>query len=591
MQDDHPVIEAAEAGDLERLAELLDAERRSVNARGWMGITPLIAATWQADSAPVVRFLLDRGADPHAVRTSGDSALHWAASGEVAGLLVDASTDLEVRYLGRTPLHVAILKGRVDVVRVLIAAGADITAPHHGSPHHGVRPLDLADDPRIARLLIEAGAPPSTGRPSTPLHVACLRAADRADDRADDRAADWAEVAELLLDHGADPGLRDEFGALPSDLVGEDRRDLRDRLTSVVDGSVDLTLEDAAARPQEYVAVHPDRPEALTATFSGTVLVRWRLTPSITPVELIRVGGRSPIRGPYGTGGGRLLAFVDGGAVRLREWDDLSRSRPVPVLPDERHGYDEPVLSPDGRHLAVSVSSSETVHLVDLDRGVITDEVDDLGDWSVVPRFAPDGRTLAVANSMQGTWWLTILDVDGGTLRRRRERVDGPPSGNFAEIIGDVAFTPDGRGFATWVRPDHRRSGPNGYRGLVALAWTHSGEFAWRQRVDDDIAGTPGDATSASLCFTPDGSLLAVGLDDCVLWLDAGTGEPVGREETGAVAALAVHDTVGVIAATRHGLRRLDPTAATPVERGTAGKVAGRLKRWISASDRLPRSS
>lgn len=586
-RDGHPAIEAAEAGDLERLAALLDAERRSVNARGWMGITPLIAATWHADSAPAVRFLLDRGADPHAVRANGDSALHWAASGAVAGLLVDASTDLEARCFGQTPLHVAILKGHVDVVRVLIAAGADITAPHHGSPHHGGRPLDLADDPRIARLLIEAGAPPSTGRPTTPLHVACLRAADGADDL----AGDWAEVAELLLDHGADPALRDEFGALPSDLLGEDRRDLRDRLTAMVDGSVDLTLEDAAARPQEYVAVHPDRPEALTATFSGTVLVRWRLTPSITPVELIRVGGRSPIRGPYGTGGGRSLAFIDGGAVRLREWDDLSRSRPVPVLPEERYGYDEPVLSPDGRHLAVSVSSSEIVHLVDLDRGVITDAVDDLGDWSVVPRFAPDGRTLAVANSMQGTWWLTILDVDGGSLRRRRERVDGPPSGNFAEIISDVAFSPDGRGFATWVRPDHGRGGPNGYRGLVVLTWTHSGEFAWRQRVDNDIAGAPGDVTSASLCFTPDGSSLAVGLDDGVLWLDAATGEPVGRERTGAVAALAAHDTAGVVAATGQGLRRLDPTAATPVGRGTAGGVAGRLKRWISAAGRLPRSS
>ncbi|MFE9745835.1 ankyrin repeat domain-containing protein [Saccharothrix saharensis] len=264
MRDEHPVIAAAEAGEVDRLAELLDTEPEAVNVRGWMGITPLIAATWKADSAAAVRLLLDRGADPLAVRTNGDGALHWAASGEVAKL-VTTTAGLAARYLfDQTPLHVAVENGRADVVRVCLDAGADPAA----LDARGRTPLDLADDPRIARLLIEAGAPHRTRRSSTPLHDACRRAA------AD---ADWVPVVELLLEHGADPGVRDEFGELPSDLVGEQgSRGLRDRLNALVVASgrsVELGPGEVAVGPQERVAIHPARPEALTTMFSGTVLV------------------------------------------------------------------------------------------------------------------------------------------------------------------------------------------------------------------------------------------------------------------------------------------------------------------------------
>lgn len=551
VRDDHPVIAAAEAGDPDRLAELLDAEPEAVNVRGWMGITPLIAATWKADSAAVVRLLLERGADPLAVRTNGDGALHWVASGEVAKLVVTAAgpTGLAARYLfDQTPLHVAVENGRADVVRVFLVAGADPAA----LDARGRTPLDLAEDPRIARLLIEAGAPHRTGRSSRPLHEAGRRAASD---------AHWVSVVELLLERGADPGLRDEFGELPSDLIGEEGpRELRDRLNALVlasGRSVELTPDEVAVSPQERVAVRPDRPEALTTMFSGTVLVRWRLMPMIAPVEVIRVGRRKRSRGPFSAGA--TLAFADENSVWLRDWADLRRARQVAaeLLPEDL--YATPVLSSDGLRLVVP--SCERVHVIDLGRGEIVGELDGFGDWSVEPRFAPDGRTLAVGNSMQGSWWLTVLEPgDDGNLRYRYERQDGLPTGNGPEIVTDVAFTPDGRRFATWVRPDHGRRGPNGYRGLVATTWTRSGAPAWHLHVDDDIIGAPGQAVSASLCFTPGGSWLAVGLDSGVLWLNAETGTPARHDSTtGAVNALASHPDLGVLAATEHGLRLLDP--------------------------------
>jgi hypothetical protein len=58
MQPEQPVTVAVQIGDTAELARLLDAEPNSVNARGWMGITPLIAATWQANSVEAVRLLV-----------------------------------------------------------------------------------------------------------------------------------------------------------------------------------------------------------------------------------------------------------------------------------------------------------------------------------------------------------------------------------------------------------------------------------------------------------------------------------------------------------------------------------------------------
>jgi hypothetical protein len=67
--------------------------------------------------------------------------------------------------------------------------------------------------------------------------------------------------------------------------------------------------------------------------FSGAFLVRWRLAPAITPVEVVRVGERRKVWGPCGPG----PVFADREAVWLRDWDDLHRVRTVAaeLLPDE----------------------------------------------------------------------------------------------------------------------------------------------------------------------------------------------------------------------------------------------------------------
>ncbi|MFI7673392.1 ankyrin repeat domain-containing protein [Actinophytocola sp. NPDC049390] len=538
MPDDHPLIQAAQAGDLDRVTELLAADPGLVDVRGWMGITPLIAAAWRADAAEVVRFLLARGADPGAARDGGDNALHWTRSGRVAEALAPAAgpAGFAATYLfDETPLHVAAREGRTDVVRAFLAAGADpgvVTGDGH-------TPLGLADDPGSALLLIEAGAP--VDRPGTLLHAACGRVR---------RDAGWLDVAERLVGRGADPGVRDRFGALPSDLLADGP--LRDRLVAMVRASgreVALLPDEVAGRAQDWVVLDPSGSGALTSLFSGTVLVRWRLTPTVEPVEVVRLGGRAPSWGLHGA-----PAFTDRESVWLRDWADLRRVREVPgdLLPDDL--YPEPALSPDGRYLVAP--SCEEIRVVDLERQVVVGDLGGFGDWSVVARFSPGGRTVVVGNSMQGTCWLTALDLADGPHQRWTR--DPLPSAGGPEIVSDVAFSPDGRLVATWVRPDHGRARDHGHRGLVVVTGADSGEIGWHRPVDDDVAGASGGTCSASLCFTPDGTRLAVGLDTGVLWLDATSGAPAGRDDTtGRVHDLAAHPAVGVVAACEHGLRAL----------------------------------
>ncbi|MFE1592939.1 ankyrin repeat domain-containing protein [Nocardia sp. NPDC058705] len=316
------VIAAAEVGDVVELTKQLDRWPELVNARGWMNVTPLIAATWTAESFAAVKLLLERGVDPFARRVNGDNALHFATTGPIAGLLAEAagSRGLSVRYLlEATPLHVAVEKNRRDVVEAFLAAGADpaLTARRATA-------LDMADNPDIARLLINAGAPVQTSQSHTPLHRACTRADEPL----------WVEVAELLLERGADPGQRDEFGDTAIDILNPDAPEsLRTKMIDTLHSAHwALDLSDVVVGAHEGLAIHPSRPEALSSMYSGAYLVHWRLTPGPEPMRIIKVPGRQRIRGPFGSLKGTRMAFLADESVLLRDWCDLDI---VEVLPAE----------------------------------------------------------------------------------------------------------------------------------------------------------------------------------------------------------------------------------------------------------------
>jgi ankyrin repeat protein len=161
---------AAYLGDVDQLTRHLDDGAEPGDRTSGVDLL-----SWAAfgGAAPTAELLLSRGADPDT------GSLHFAAGAarlELVRLLLQAGADVNRRdpATGRTSLHAAVAAGpdgdAPEIVRVLLAAGADVNA----TTHDGASALDMS-------------------------HVAAAR--HRRGDA--DRATGNDALAELLVAHGA----------------------------------------------------------------------------------------------------------------------------------------------------------------------------------------------------------------------------------------------------------------------------------------------------------------------------------------------------------------------------------------------------
>ncbi len=150
----------AHSGDLETI-EFLLSRGVDINHADQGGTTPLLAAAWSG-RGELLRFLVARGADVNKADSDGDTPLMNALRGghvEAAQVLLGAKADLRAAeaHFGRSPLHLAVITGKADVVRALLDAGAPIDAQDRA----GRLPIDLAiarGQTRIAELLAARGS-------------------------------------------------------------------------------------------------------------------------------------------------------------------------------------------------------------------------------------------------------------------------------------------------------------------------------------------------------------------------------------------------------------------------------------------------
>ncbi|XP_071948207.1 poly [ADP-ribose] polymerase tankyrase-1-like [Antedon mediterranea] len=226
--ENYELLEAAKSGDLDTCKVLVSKTSPIVNCRDIEGrhSTPLHFAAGY-NRVAVVEFLLEHGADVHAKDKGGLVPLHNACSYghyEVTELLVKHGAVVNVADLWKfTPLHEAAAKGKYEICKLLLKHGAD---PHKKN-RDGNTPLDLVKegDQDVADLLrgdaalIEAAKKgnlarvqklvtpenincrDSQGRNSTPLHLAA--------------GYNNVEVAEYLLESGADVNAQDKGGLIP----------------------------------------------------------------------------------------------------------------------------------------------------------------------------------------------------------------------------------------------------------------------------------------------------------------------------------------------------------------------------------------
>jgi len=171
--------------------------------------TPLVwAITCKGGLVNIVRYLLDHGANPNNVDKTGFTPLHEAAEighCEVVELLLSRGAYVDPFSTDHgTPLHVAAQHKQDGAMKILLDRHADcnMLLGNFSSP------LMIAIHSRSVKcvnLLLEAGADVKGVRCTTPLQTAAMKG--------------LTDVFKPLLDAGADPNVRDEFGHLPIELA------------------------------------------------------------------------------------------------------------------------------------------------------------------------------------------------------------------------------------------------------------------------------------------------------------------------------------------------------------------------------------
>mmetsp|Transcript_2618 Transcript_2618/g.4766 ORF Transcript_2618/g.4766 Transcript_2618/m.4766 type:complete len:1557 (+) Transcript_2618:155-4825(+) len=173
-----PIHEVAFNGEYDDVKKYVDSGA-DIDIPDRTGMTPFLFAVW-GGHYETAKMLEDAGADIHHVaHSSGNGAMHLAASQSHFEMVVWITKELGVKslgvsnQLGRNPLHMACQAGSIEGLEHMVDAGGDLTA----TATNGDTPLHVCvaeGHIKMSNVLISLGAdydaPNKLGY--TPLHVA-----------------------------------------------------------------------------------------------------------------------------------------------------------------------------------------------------------------------------------------------------------------------------------------------------------------------------------------------------------------------------------------------------------------------------------
>jgi ankyrin repeat protein len=241
-----PLLFAARSGDVESIRLLL-AAGADVNDTLPNGTSALVLAA-HSGHGPAASLLLAMGADPNAADV-GYSALHAAVLRNDANLVRDLLTfkanpnaqitkgtplrrnsqdyNLPATLIGATPYWLAAKFVEADLMRALLAAGADAEAPLPDGTTPlmaaaGLKEGNARDADRRGLILIDGGKLPDEARVVEAIEIALLHSSDidavnRNGDTALHAAASmgYDRVVRLLAEKGAKLNIKNNRGLTP----------------------------------------------------------------------------------------------------------------------------------------------------------------------------------------------------------------------------------------------------------------------------------------------------------------------------------------------------------------------------------------
>jgi len=278
------LFEACREGDLVVLSSLLENNVNDLDEPNEYGLSLLHYAA-RNDQGQVIQMLIDRGADPNKSATMENkvlSPLHyacWFNAAEAVDTLLDNKANVEsCAAFGQKPLHYAVTRASVELVKTLLTKGK---ANPNGQDNQNFSPLHLATQRGrldILKLLFAHGADlrAQNDEYETVLHVAAREGRE--------------EVLRYLLQRASMTGISCK------DLVNSENHESKSSLHLAVDGghveAAKICIEYGAdVRPlkKRNIPIH------VASSIGDLTMVKFLLSQDLIPVDEEDSEGMTPI--------------------------------------------------------------------------------------------------------------------------------------------------------------------------------------------------------------------------------------------------------------------------------------------------------